>query len=312
MTVTISPLAHVDPRAELGCNVVVGPFCLVGRQAIIGDDCVLHSHVAVVGNTVIGQRNRFFPNTVIGGEPQDAGCRGSDTRLLIGDDNVFREGVTVHRGARKEDHTTRIGNGNMLMANSHVAHNCHVFNNVFLVNGVLLGGHVHVHDGAIVSGNSVVHHFSTLGRLSFVSGGSRVPHDIPPFMLAAGSDNPTVRTVNVVGMQRAGIHESTIRVIKSAHRLLFRQKRSLDDVRKTLLNELSDVLPLELTCLLDFVERQQNGRMGRAREALHFSQGTSSNQKRSNAAEDISGSIPGGRVQTGRGGSDEASQRRAA
>ena len=176
--------------------------------------------------------------------------------------------MTVNRGAEKEDGVTRIGNHNMFMANSHVAHNCRIFNHVILVNGVLLGGHVHVHDNAIVSGNSVVHHFSTLGRLSFVSGGCRVPHDIPPFMLAAGSDNPTVRTINVVGMRRAGISNSTIEVIKEAFRLLYRRNRPVEEVREHFLDTLEGTLPIELSQLLTFLDNQKAGKLGRAREAI--------------------------------------------
>jgi UDP-N-acetylglucosamine acyltransferase len=139
---------------------------------------------------------------------------------------------------------------------------------VILVNGVLLGGHVHVHDNAIVSGNSVVHHFSTLGRLSFVSGGCRVPHDIPPFMLAAGSDDPTVRTINVVGMRRAGISNSTIEVIKEAFRLLYRRNRPVEEVREHFLDTLEGTLPIELSQLLTFLDNQKAGKLGRAREAI--------------------------------------------
>jgi UDP-N-acetylglucosamine acyltransferase len=161
----------------------------------------------------------------------------------------------------------------MLMANSHVAHNCRLHNNVILVNGVLLGGHVHVQDGAIISGNTVVHHFTTVGTLAFVSGGCRVPHDIPPYMLAAGSDNPTLKTINIVGMRRAGISEPTIRVIKRAHRLLFREHKKGDAVRELLLDELNGVLPIELTTLLKFLEQQAGGKLGRAREAFRDSAG---------------------------------------
>jgi UDP-N-acetylglucosamine acyltransferase len=205
---------------------------------------------------------------VIGGDPQDLSWSEGDTSVEIGDNNSFREGVTVNRGAEKEDGVTRIGNGNLFMANSHVAHNCRIFNHVILVNGVLLGGHVHVHDNAIVSGNSVVHHFSTLGRLSFVSGGCRVPHDIPPFMLAAGSDDPTLKTINVVGMKRAGIANSTIEVIKEAFRLLYRRNRPLEEVKRHFTETLEGVIPLELASLLTFLENQKAGRLGRAREAF--------------------------------------------
>ncbi len=267
MPTEISSLSQVAPSAKLGANVQIGPFCVVGPDAEIGDETVLDSHVAIVSRTKIGARNRFLPGCVIGAEPQDISYRDAETtRLEIGDDNIFREGVTVNRGAEKEDHVTLIGNRNMLMANSHVAHNCRIFNNTILVNGVLLGGHVHIQDGAIVSGNSVVHHFSTIGTLAFVSGGCRVPNDVPPYMLASGKDRTKVKTVNLVGMRRAGISESTIQVIKRAHRLLYREHYKVDLVRETLVQELGPVFPYELSLLLKFVEKQNEGRLGRGRE----------------------------------------------
>ncbi len=266
MSCKISHLAHVDPRAELGENVEIGPFCSIGPDVTLGDGCQLLSHVSIEGHTTIGERNRFFAGAAIGGEPQDSGYKGAPTRLEIGHENIFREGVTVSRGAEKEDHTTRIGHQNMLMANAHVGHNCHVQNKVILVNGCLLGGHVHVHDGAIISGNVVVHHFSTVGMLGFVSGGCRVPHDIPPFMLASGSDNPVINTINIVGMRRAGITAESIAIIKQAHRLLYRDMKPLEVVRAELAERLDGIFPFELSTLLNFLEKQRRGKMGRARE----------------------------------------------
>lgn len=268
MSTEISPQAHVDATAQLGTNVRIGPFCVVGPQTKIGDDTVLESHVSIMGTVSIGARNLLMPFCVIGGHPQDVSYSNTETSVEIGDDNVFREGVTVNRGAEKEDGVTRIDNRSMFMANSHVAHNCHIFSNVILVNGVLLGGHVHVHDGAIVSGNSVVHHFSTLGRLSFVSGGCRVPHDIPPFMMAAGSDDPTIVNINRVGMQRAGLSDATIEVMKQAFRLLYRKNKKLQFVRDLLQEQLLGMIPQELEQFFLFIENQQRGRMGRAREAV--------------------------------------------
>ncbi|MEX0717993.1 MAG: acyl-ACP--UDP-N-acetylglucosamine O-acyltransferase [Planctomycetaceae bacterium] len=267
MPTRISRLAEVDPRARIGRDVEIGPFCTVGPDVVIGDDTKLQSHVAIFGRTVVGRDNHFSPGCVIGGEPQDKSFQEGETGVLIGDGNSFREGVTVNRGAEKEDHVTRIGHRNLLMANSHVAHNCHVHDHTILVNGVLLGGHVHVHDWAIVSGNSVVHHFSTLGTLAFVSGGCRVPHDIPPYMLAAGSDDPTVQTINIIGMRRRGISEESIRAVKRSHRLLYREHKSLDAVREIFAAEFPDGFPAELRLVLDFVERQRQGKLGRAREA---------------------------------------------
>ncbi len=268
MATYVSPLSQIDPRARIGRDVYIGPFCLVGPHAVLGDGCRLDSHVVITGHTTIGERNHFWPNTVIGGEPQDKTYHNSNTRVEIGDDNQFREGVTVNRGADKEDGVTRIGHRNLLMSNAHVAHNCHIFNDTILVNGVLLGGHVHVQDKAIVSGNTVVHHFSTIGTLAFVSGGCRVPNDIPPFMLAAGSDNPEIKTVNIVGMQRAGISRETIGLVKRAHRLLFREHKPLDETRGLLADECDGVIPIELATLLNFIEYQRKGKMGRGREQV--------------------------------------------
>ena len=265
---TISPLAQVDPRAKIGDDVEIGPFCLVGPDVVLGNGCKLDSHVALVGHTTIGDRNRFFPGSVIGGEPQDIGYSGSATRVEIGDDNLFREGVTVNRGADKEDGVTRIGHRNFLMANAHVAHNCHVFSNVILCNGSLLGGHVHVQDFAIVSGNSVVHHFATLGTGCFISGGCRAPQDIPPYMLAAGSDKPEIITVNVVGMRRRGISENAISLVRQAFKLIFREHQKLEAVRSHFIEQTDGVLPIELVTLLNFCEQSAKGKNGRAREAF--------------------------------------------
>ena len=270
MSRNISPLAQVDHRAQIGDEVEVGPFCLVGPDVTIADGCRLDSHVVIVGHTTIGERNRFYPGAVIGGEPQDIGYSGSATRVEIGDDNLFREGVTVNRGADKEDGVTRIGHRNFLMANAHVAHNCHVFSNVILCNGSLLGGHVHVQDYAIVSGNSVVHHFATLGTGCFISGGCRAPQDIPPYMLAAGSDQPAIVTVNVVGMRRRGISENAISLVRQAHKLLYREHLKLDEIRSRFIEQTEGVLPIELVTLLNFCEMSSRGKNGRARETFRL------------------------------------------
>lgn len=264
----ISALAQVDPRARIGNDVQVGPFCVIGPQVSLGDGCRLDNHVTIIGHVKIGQRNRFWPGTVIGAEPQDYSYLDAVTRVEIGDDNLFREGVTVNRGATKEDGVTRIGNRNFLMANSHVAHNCHVFHHTVLCNGVLLGGHVHVHDYAIVSGNTVVHHFASIGTSAFVSGGCRVPTDVPPYMLAAGSDNPEIVTVNAVGLKRRGIPDAAIQSLRQAHKLLFREHKSLDEVRAHFAETLDGAFPWELSNLLNFIELSRAGKNGRGREAF--------------------------------------------
>ncbi|REJ72785.1 MAG: acyl-ACP--UDP-N-acetylglucosamine O-acyltransferase [Planctomycetota bacterium] len=266
MNTKISPLACVDPRAEIGERVEIGPFCLVGPEVVLGDDCILDSHVTLTARTQIGNGNRFWPNCVIGAEPQDKSYAGSNTRIEIGNGNQFREGVTVNRGADKEDGCTRIGDRNLLMSNAHVAHNCHVYDDTILVNGVLLGGHVHVQDRAIISGNSVVHHFSTIGTLAFVSGGCRVPNDVPPYMLWAGSDDPSVRTINLVGLQRSGMSREAIGRVKLIYRMLYREHKSLETVVEQIQGEFGADYPPEVRTLVEFLEAQKRGRMGRARE----------------------------------------------
>lgn len=281
MSTEISRLAHIDSNAQLGDNVSIGPFCFVGPDVTIGDNTVLDSHVTLTGKTTIGRDNRFWPNAVIGAEPQDyTYFDGTPTKVIIGDGNQFREGVTVNRGAEKEDGITRIGNHNLLMSNSHVAHNCRIYDNAMLVNGVLLGGHVHVHDRAIVSGNSVVHHFATIGTLAFVSGGCRVPTDIPPYMLSAGSDSPEIKTVNLIGMRRAGIPEESIKAVRQAQKLFYREHKSLEFVKEHFRTLLNDIFPIELVTLFSAIEKQRGGRMGRAREAARTTPLVESTEKK--------------------------------
>ncbi|QDU46253.1 Acyl-[acyl-carrier-protein]--UDP-N-acetylglucosamine O-acyltransferase [Symmachiella dynata] len=266
MSTQISAMASVDPQAIIGADVQIGPFCVIGPGVQIGDRTKLISHVAIHGPTTIGTDNCFHPTAVIGGDPQDLSFSGAETRLEIGNGNTFREGVTVNRGAEKEEGVTRIGNNNMLMANSHVAHNCQIANNVILVNGVLLGGHVQVQDNVIISGNSVVHHFSTLGTLSFIGGLSRVPHDVPPYMMWVGGDDSRVRTINIVGMQRRGISNETIRIIKKMQRLIYRDCKKIEFVAETLHEQLGNDWPAEVTNLMDFLGHGGGGRQGRRRE----------------------------------------------
>lgn len=176
--------------------------------------------------------------------------------------------MTVNRGAEKEDHGTRIGSHNMLMSNAHVAHNCYVGNHVMLVNGVLLGGHVHVHDRAIVSGNTVVHHFCSIGTLAFISGGCRCVVDVAPYMMATGSDNFEVKTINLVGMRRAGVSESSIAIIRQAYKQLFREHKGIADVREFFAQQQDDIHSIELHTLLNFMDMTNAGKFSRGREVF--------------------------------------------
>lgn len=259
----IAPSALVDPRAELADDVVVGAYSVVGPHVTIAAGTRLENHVTITGHTRLGAHNHIYPNTVIGGEPQDLSYRGSPTRVEIGDHNVIREGVTINRATEKEDGVTAIGNHCYLMAASHVAHDCKLGDRIIIANSTLLGGHVHVHDDATISGGVGVHHFTTVGSYSFISGISRVLHDVPPYMLVEGI--PTrPRCINIVALKRNDFPADVIRALSETHRLIYRAKVGLDHAREILRND--GCLYPAVNHLLSFIQSQQEGRHGRGRE----------------------------------------------
>jgi UDP-N-acetylglucosamine acyltransferase len=216
-----------------------------------------------MGHVTIGQNNHIYPGVVIGGEPQDISYRGSDTQVVIGDSNCIREGVTINRATEKESGVTSVGNHNFFMACSHVAHDCRLGDHIIMANATLLGGHVHVHDYASISGGVGVHHYATIGSYSFVAGMSRVLHDVPPYMLVDG--HPTrPRCINVVALKRKDFSQESIDSLAEAHRLLFRAKVGLEHAREILRG--NNLVSPEVANLLSFVEQQQEGKHGRARE----------------------------------------------
>lgn len=263
MAQDISPHAVIHPRAEIADDVEIGPFCVIGPDAKIGPGNRLDNNVTIMGKVTIGRENHFSPGVVIGGEPQDISYRGEPTEVHIGDNNIFREAVTVNRGTVKDATVTRIGNRCYFMACSHVAHDCQLGSGIVIANGTLLGGHVHVDDCATLSGAVAVHHFSSIGAYSFVSGLSRVLHDIPPYMLAEGFP-ARPRCINVVALKRNGFSAESISALAEAHRLIYRAKVGLEHAREILRGN-GHLLP-HVNHLLSFVQTQQEGRHGRARE----------------------------------------------
>ncbi|MEX1224293.1 MAG: acyl-ACP--UDP-N-acetylglucosamine O-acyltransferase [Pirellulales bacterium] len=259
------PMASIDPRAELDEDVEVGPFCVVGPQVRIGRGTRLDGGVHVMGRVTIGEFNRFYPGAVIGAEPQDLGFSGGDTQVIIGDHNVFREGVTVNRATEKEEGRTVVGSHNFLMANCHVAHDCKLGNRVVMANGTLLAGHVHVNDHAAISGNCAIHQFATIGEYAYVAGLARVMCDLPPYMLAEGYP-ARPRCVNAVALKRNDFDNETIKALNEAYRLIYRARVGLDHVREILRG--NDQLVPQVNHLLLFVQAQQEGRHGRGREGL--------------------------------------------
>jgi UDP-N-acetylglucosamine acyltransferase len=255
--------ASIDHRAEIDGDVEIGAYCVIGPNVRIGRGTRLENNVTIMGQVTIGEHNRIYPNVVIGAEPQDMSYRGTDTRVVIGDHNTIREGVTINRATEKEDGLTSVGSHNYLMAYCHVAHDCRLGDHIVIANATLLGGHVHIHDHASLSGGVGVHHYATIGSYSFVSGVSRVLHDVPPFMLADGY--PTrPRCINVVALKRNDFSPAAIDCLAEAHRLLYRARVGLDHAREILRS--NDQLVPEVAQLLSFVERQQQGKHGRARE----------------------------------------------
>lgn len=230
MTTLMHPTAVVHDGAQLHPTVKVGPYAVIGANVTIGPGTEIGAHVVIDGQTTIGAQNRIFPGAAIGLESQDLKYDGSMSRVVIGDNNLIREYVTINR-ATKAGEATLVGNHNMLMAYSHVAHNCVVEDNVIIANSVALAGHVYVESGARISGMVGVHQFVRIGRLVMIGGLSRIDRDVPPFTLVNG--NPAqVRGLNQVGLQRAGLtaDPQVYRELKQAYRLAYRSGESLSDV----------------------------------------------------------------------------------
>jgi UDP-N-acetylglucosamine acyltransferase len=263
MSATISPLACVDPQAEIGDEVYIGPYCVVESGARIGRGSRLENSVTLSGRVTLGEDNHIFAGSCIGGPPQDLGYRGQESEVQIGDRNVIRECVTINRGSHKEDGVTRLGSDNFLMAGCHVAHDCRLGSHIVIANNTLLAGHVHVQDHASISATVGIHHFATVGSWSFIGGMSRVSQDVPPYMLVEGYP-ARPRCVNVVALKRNGFSPDAIAALSEAHRLLYRARVGRDQAAEILLN--AGQLTVDVQRLLDFAAMTHGGRHGRGRD----------------------------------------------
>jgi len=224
----IHPTAVVSPGAQLAEDVKVEAFSIIGPRVTIGAGRVVGPHAVVDGWTTIGERNQIFPFATIGYPPQDLSYRGEETQLVIGDDNIFRESVTVNRGTQRGGGVTRIGSRNLLMAYAHVAHDCIIGNNVILANATTLGGHVRVDDFAILGGIVAIHQFIRIGTYAFIGGKSGLRMDMPPYMLAFGAPGKLYGP-NLVGLRRHGFPRNTIQALKSSYRIMFRSGLTLTE-----------------------------------------------------------------------------------
>jgi UDP-N-acetylglucosamine acyltransferase len=257
-TLLIHPTAVIHSAAELHPTVQVGAYAVIGPKVKVGAGTVIAPHVVLDGDTHIGERNQLFPGAAIGLEPQDLKYDGSVGPVRIGNGNQIREYVTIHRPTRG-DEITRLGDNNLLMAYTHVGHNCVIEDQVIIANSVAMAGHVHVESGARISGVLGVHQFVRIGRLSMVGGMTRIDRDVPPFMMVEGNP-PRVRSINTVGLQRAGLDPLDLKVLKQAFKLLYRSESTFAESLEKLEHTQDNLYVQHLS---NFIRRSQlPGRRG--------------------------------------------------
>lgn len=250
----------IDPGATIADDVEIGPFCYVEAGVTLGTGCKLDSHVTIKSGTTCGARNVFGQGAIIGGDPQDRKWKGQPTFLNIGDDNTFREYVTVHR-ANNEGGATVIGDRNFLMAYCHLGHNTHVMNDVTMANSVGVSGHCTVEDSVMIGGMVGVHQYVRIGRLAMVGGLSKLVRDVPPFMLVEGILEQKVHDINAIGLRRIGITQSQRLGLHKACKLLFKSQFGLTKAMEIVRREVPSTPELEE--LLAFMERIAKGKNGR-------------------------------------------------
>jgi UDP-N-acetylglucosamine acyltransferase len=246
----IDPRAIVSPRAELAADVTVGPFTVIGDGVRIGAGTVIGPHAVINGPTQIGSDNRIFQFASIGDAPQDKKYKGEPTRLEIGDRNMIREFCTMNRGTTHDQGVTRIGDDNLFMAYTHVAHDCVVGNKIVMSNCATLGGHVHLGDWVIMGGFSGVHQFTRVGAHAFIANNAAVTRDVPPFVMAVGQPAQP-HSINSEGLKRRGYTEQQIRNLRSAYKILYRSELRLDEAVARL-KEAAATQP-EVGELVDFI-----------------------------------------------------------
>jgi len=252
----IHPSAIIDPKAELAADVEVGPFSIIGPDVEIGAGTVIGPHVVVRGPTRIGKGNRIFQFASVGEECQDKKYKGEPTRLEIGDNNIIREGATLHRGTVQDNSLTRVGSNNLFMAYVHIAHDCIVGDNCIFANNASIAGHVHVGDGVILGGFTGVHQFCKVGSYAMTSLYSVVNMDIPAFVMVQGYP-ARARGMNFEGMKRRGYSKELISQLRAAYRTLYRSGMTLAEALARLQEEAGD--SAEMAMLLDSLQRSERG-----------------------------------------------------
>jgi UDP-N-acetylglucosamine acyltransferase len=252
----IHKTAIVSPKAEIAEDVSIGPYCIIGDNVKIANGTKLISYVQIDGLTEIGKNCTIYPFATIGFPPQDLKYQGEKTGVKIGDNNVIREYVTIHRASVSGDGLTEIGSDNFIMAYVHIAHDCKIGNNVIMANLATLAGHVIVEDFAFIGGIVAVHQFTRIGAYAMIGGFSGVGQDIPPYTMASGA-RAKLYGLNTVGLKRRGFNEETINALKKAYKILFRDKISLKEAIEKVKNTLPDIP--ELKHLIEFIEANKRG-----------------------------------------------------
>jgi len=253
----IHPTAIIDPKAEVGEGVEIGPYVVVEKGVSIGAGTKIRPHVIIGEGTQIGKNCQIFQFSSIGEAPQAFAYKGEKTLLIIGDNNVIREYVTLHRATVAGGGKTVIGNNNFIMAYSHVAHDCHIGNQVIMANGATLAGHITIEDYATIGGHSAVHQFCRIGTHAFISGLTGVSQDIPPYMLAAG-DRAKLYGLNSVGLKRHRFSGEAIKALKKAYRIIFRSGMTLEHALQNIDEDPISQLQ-EVRHLLQFIQHSKRG-----------------------------------------------------
>lgn len=253
----IHPTAIVDPAARIPASCKIGPFCIVGEDVEMGEDCELISHVVLKGPTKMGSANRVFPFTTLGLEPQDLKFKGEKTRLEIGDHNVIRESVTIHRGTPGGGGITHVGSHCLIMAYTHIAHDCHVADHVIMANAATLAGHVTVEEYAVVGALCPVHQYVRIGAYSYIGGGTTITQDVLPFSLTSAKRDVRAFGMNSVGLERKGFSKERLRKIHRAYRFVQSSKMNIGDSLAKLKSE--GDLGEDVERLVKFIEGSERG-----------------------------------------------------
>lgn len=252
----IDPLAQVHPEARVADDVEIGPFTVIGPHVTIGAGSKIGSHVVIDGHTTLGRDNQVFRFVSLGAEPQHRGYQGEPTELVIGDRNTFREYCSLHRGTMLDQGVTRVGDDNLLMAYTHVAHDCVLGDGIAMANGASLAGHVHIGDHCILSGFALVYQFRHVGKLAFLAYCSGVVHDVPAFVRSAGSPAEP-HGLNSIGMRRHGYSHDEIAAAKSAYRTLYRSKLRLTEAKEAIREQAESSVAVQT--MLDSLDNAQRG-----------------------------------------------------